>query len=329
LAGRYRQRVEILDVDLLAFEKGDAPARAAVVAGVRRSLATGFVYVAHDLSQGFLDEVYETLTSFFALPDAEKRGCEVPESNGQAGYTGLAVETAASSETPDWKEMLNWSAEIPPDHPLRTRYPHRYLPPSLPEEAFPGATSLLLEFHSRVLDLQRRFLRIIALGVGAPEDAFEPMLENGATLTRAIHYPEMAISPSKEHVWAAEHGDINLITALPRATAPGLQVKTAAGWTDAAPAEDRAILNTGMMLEHLTNGVLPTGRHRVVAQPGQASDRLSVVQFCHPTPATILTPFESCVNEGSATRFESTAAGAWLDQVLYEINLVENRRRIE
>ena len=27
------------------------------------------------------------------------------------------------------------------------------------------------------------------------------------------------------HVWAAEHGDINLITALPRATAPGLQVK--------------------------------------------------------------------------------------------------------
>ncbi|MBA2495932.1 MAG: isopenicillin N synthase family oxygenase, partial [Acidimicrobiia bacterium] len=34
----------ILDVDLLAFEQGDATARRAVVDGVRTSLATGFVY---------------------------------------------------------------------------------------------------------------------------------------------------------------------------------------------------------------------------------------------------------------------------------------------
>ena len=34
----------ILDVDLLAFERGSAQSRAAVVDGVHRSLATGFVY---------------------------------------------------------------------------------------------------------------------------------------------------------------------------------------------------------------------------------------------------------------------------------------------
>ena len=51
----------ILDVDLLAFERGDGAARAAVVDGVRRSLATGFVYTSSDLSEALLDEVYGLL----------------------------------------------------------------------------------------------------------------------------------------------------------------------------------------------------------------------------------------------------------------------------
>ena len=42
---------EILDVDLLAFERGSADQRRAVVDGVRRSLATGFVITRHDLPE--------------------------------------------------------------------------------------------------------------------------------------------------------------------------------------------------------------------------------------------------------------------------------------
>jgi len=45
----------ILDVDLLAFERGDGATRAAVVDGVRRSLATGFVYTGSDLPVDLLD----------------------------------------------------------------------------------------------------------------------------------------------------------------------------------------------------------------------------------------------------------------------------------
>ena len=43
--------MEILDVDLIGFERGDPRRRRAVVDGVRRSLATGFVYVRHDLDE--------------------------------------------------------------------------------------------------------------------------------------------------------------------------------------------------------------------------------------------------------------------------------------
>ena len=48
--------MEILDVDLLAFETGSAEQRRSVVDGVLRSLVTGFVYVEHDLSVDLIDE---------------------------------------------------------------------------------------------------------------------------------------------------------------------------------------------------------------------------------------------------------------------------------
>ena len=44
------------------------------------------------------------------------------------------------------------------------------------------------------------------------------------------------------------------------------------------------------MLEHISNGLIPTGIHRVVADEGQSEGRMSIVQFCHPTPWTILSP---------------------------------------
>ena len=164
--------------------------------------------------------------------------------------------------------MLNWSDEPPAGHPLRRKYPHRYMDQVLPEAAVPGITDVLMLFHERIYDLQRRFLRIIAVGLGAHEDLFESMLPDGSTLTRAIRYPPMPEAPDGEaHVWAGEHADINLITALPRATAPGLQVKTDDGWVDAVAPEGRVIINTGMMLEVLSNGVIPPGVHRVVADP--------------------------------------------------------------
>ncbi len=319
----------ILDVDLLAFESGSGEQRRAVVDGVMRSLRSGFVYTSHDLSADLLDETYGLLEQFFSLPVEDKARSAAPGTHGQTGYTGLLVETAAVSDVPDWKEMLNWGREIPTGHPLQTKFPSRYPERTLPEGEVPGITKVLEEFHDRVLDLQRRFLRIIAVGIGCHESFFDTMTTDGTTLTRAIHYPAMEMAPGASHVWAAEHADINLITALPRATAKGLQVRLESGeWVDALPPGDRVIINTGIMLEHITNGLIPSGWHRVVADPDQPGDRYSIVQFCHPTPWTILSPVSSCVSDDNPQRFAPIEAGDRLDQVLYEINLIEDARRV-
>jgi isopenicillin N synthase-like dioxygenase len=250
---------EILDVDLLAFESSTGERRRAVVDGVTRSLATGFVYTRHDLSEDMLDTAYAMLREFFALEPEVKQQFTVPGAHGQTGYTGLLVETAASSDKPDWKEMLNWASPIPAGHPLKRKFPAAYPDQVLPDAAVPGITKVLYEFHDAIADLQRRFLRVIAEGIGCHETFFDEMVSDGPTLTRAIRYPPMGELGWSGHVWAAEHGDINLITALPRATAPGLQVKVDDDWVDAVAPEGQVIINTGIMLERLTNGQIPIG----------------------------------------------------------------------
>ncbi len=320
---------EILDVDLLAFERGSGDQRRAVVDGVRRSLETGFVYTSHDLSEDLLDTAYGMLREFFSAPTEEKAQWVVPGAHGQTGYTGLLVETAAASDTPDWKEMLNWSSPIPAGHPLKRHFPTTYPDQVLPEGTVPGITKVLTAFHDTIADLQRRFLHVIAEGIGCHETFFDEMVADGPTLTRAIRYPPMAEVPDDStYEWAGQHGDINLITALPRATAPGLQVRVDGEWADAVAPEGRVIINTGIMLERLTNGQIPIGWHRVVAAPGYSGERYSVVQFCHPRPWTVLAPVPSCCTPEHPQRFAALSAADALEEVLYEINLVENARRV-
>lgn len=319
---------QILDVDLLAFERGSESTRRAVVDGVRRSLTTGFVYTSSDLSDDLLDEAYGMLAEFFSMAPDVKQRFVAPGAHGQTGYTGLLVETAASSDKPDWKEMLNWATPIAAGHPLRRKYPGSYPEQLLPDTVVPGISKTLYAFHDAIADLQRRFLRVIALGIGCAETFFDDMVQDGPTLTRAIRYPSMKDAPAGGHIWAGAHGDINLITALPRATAPGLQVEVDGQWIDAIPPDGKVIINTGIMLERLTNGVIPVGWHRVIASPGFEGERYSVVQFLHPRPWTILSPVPSCCGPGSPQRYSAISAADALDEVLYQINLIEDARRV-
>lgn len=313
---------EILEVDLLAFERGSGARQAAVVDGVMRSLGTGFVLTTHDLPAALLDQAYGLLEQFFALEQERKQPFRVPAACGQTGYTGTLVETAAGESRADWKEMLNWAAPLPAAHPLRRRFPMLYPEQVLPEAAVPGITVVLETFHHAIAALQRRFLRVVATGLGAHPDFFDAVVSDAPTLTRAIHYPPMAAAPPGGHVWAAAHADINLITALPRATAPGLQVQVNGTWVDALAPEGQVIVNSGLMLEHLSNGRIPSGWHRVVAKEGWSDSRLSVVQFCHPRPSTLLSPLASCVGPDRPQRYAGVLAADALEDVLYRINLL-------
>jgi isopenicillin N synthase-like dioxygenase len=295
-------------------------------AEVWAALRTGVFLVRHTVPTDLLDEAYALLEQWFALPVEVKLGARAPGTNGQAGYTPALVETAERGRVPDWKELFHWGRSLPEGHPLRRRHPARYPEPVFPDDAVPGIGKALAALHTEMAEFQYRVVDAVGAALGCDTGYFREMLEDGPVVNRAAWYPPMVTAPSTEHVWAVEHQDFDLITALPRATAAGLQVKVDGEWFTVTPPDGYAVINAGMVLDRLTGGAIPAAMHRVVSPPGATAGRLSIVQFCHPTPWTVLTPLPLPAGVLAPRHYPTLTAGDLFERTMYRINRLEPAR---
>ena len=123
------------------------------------------------------------------------------------------------------------------------------------------------------------------------------------TLLRVLHYPPLHGDEEAGAVRAAAHGDINLLTILPAATEPGLQVlgKDNA-WHDVPCDFGLLIVNIGDMLEEASGKYYPSTVHRVLNPTGESAkkSRISLPLFLHPRREVVLSErytVESYFNE--------------------------------
>lgn len=111
------------------------------------------------------------------------------------------------------------------------------------------------------------------------------------TLLRVLHYPPLRGDEEPGAVRAAAHGDINLLTILPAATEPGLQVlgKDEA-WHDVPCDFGLLIVNIGDMLEEASGHYYPSTIHRVLNPTGEGAkkSRISLPLFLHPRREVVL-----------------------------------------
>ncbi len=111
------------------------------------------------------------------------------------------------------------------------------------------------------------------------------------TLLRVLHYPPLLGDEEPGAVRAAAHGDINLLTILPAATEPGLQVlgKDNA-WYDVPCDFGLLIVNIGDMLEEASGHYYPSTVHRVLNPVGAGAkkSRISMPLFLHPRREIVL-----------------------------------------
>ena len=106
------------------------------------------------------------------------------------------------------------------------------------------------------------------------------------TLLRILHYPPLAHNYETDAVRAAPHEDINLITLLPAATSPGLQVQDTQGnWHEVSCDPGNIVVNVGDMLQLCTNQYYKSTTHRVINPDGEEklTSRYSMLFF---TPTT-------------------------------------------
>jgi len=107
------------------------------------------------------------------------------------------------------------------------------------------------------------------------------------SLLRILHYPPLPDDIEPGAVRANAHEDINLLTILPAANEPGLQVKAKDGsWLDVPCDFGNLIVNSGDMLQEATDRFYPSTTHRVINPEGsdRSKSRISLPLFLHPRP---------------------------------------------
>ncbi len=130
------------------------------------------------------------------------------------------------------------------------------------------------------------------------------------TLLRVLHYPPLSGQEDAGAVRAAPHGDINLLTLLPAANEPGLQIMGKDGaWHDVPCDFGLLIVNIGDMLAEASGGYYPSTVHRVLNPVGEAAtrSRVSLPLFLHPRREVVLS--------------ERYTVGSYFDERMRELKL--------
>jgi isopenicillin N synthase-like dioxygenase len=278
-----------------------------------------FALINHGIPRSLINETYRQCDAFFDLDEATKRTYLQPNIAHQRGYTAFGVEHAKDNPAPDLKEF--WQAGRP--------YPNDGSTPTYPQNVWPtehveGFQETTEKLYTGMELLAQRLLEACSLYLGQEATWLPDMSVEGNTIMRMIHYPPLDDSMPEGAVRSAAHEDINFITLLVTATADGLEVMDHDGtWIKVQGDQDAIIVDSGDMLQNLTNGLFKSTTHRVVNPKHANTRRYSMPMFVHPRNEIDLTPHPTFVEmTGGVPLYPSILAGDYLHQRLKEIGLI-------
>lgn len=293
---------EIPTVDITELRSPDAAARGQVAVELGRAAReVGFAQVVgHGIDPAIFAAMLDATRAFFALPDEAKMRVHIGNSTNHRGYVPPGEEVFAGA-TPDLKEAFDLSLDLPADHPAYLSGSPLLGPNQWPDVS--GFAEPVTAYYEAVFEVGVRVMRAFAQVLGLPEDHFDAQLTEPPSQLRLIHYPHDPSAQDRPGIGA--HTDYEVFTLL-RPTAPGLEVMNGDGeWVDVPLREDALVLNTGDLMEILTNGELVATTHRVrkVAQ-----ERYSFPLFFNLDVDTVVAPLPELVGDG-VPRYDAVTAG--------------------
>lgn len=306
-------------VNMQDFTSGDEEKRAAFVKTLGESLKEfGFVAVeGHGIPRDLVYENYSNFQRFFELDEGLKKKYEDPDNGRQRGYTSFGVEHAKDSSKPDLKEFYHLGRDLPEDHELHSR-----VAPNLWPDEMPAIKTKGLALFDAMDTCATHLLRAVSIFIGESEDFLPNMAQDGSSIIRVIRYPVCEGFDEPGVMRAAQHEDINLMTILPEATESGLELLTRDGeWMPIHAIEGQVIVDTGDMMQRITNGVIPATTHRVVNPAGPPTPRYSMPFFVHPHPDAMLEVLPQFIPEGEEASAPPISSEDFLLERLAEIGL--------
>ncbi len=261
----------------MKLEAVDYTADHAAEAFVESLRNTGFgVLTHHPIPQQVVDDLYTQWKAFFY--DDAKRDYLYNADTYDGFFPAEQAEAAKGRLTRDIKEYFHYYPWGQCPESLRASLQRYY-------DLACGLASELLTWveHYSPPEVSARY----------DEPLSQMMQGSEQSLLRVLHYPPLAGDESPDAIRASAHEDINLLTILPAANEPGLQVQLKDGsWLDVPCDFGNLIVNIGDMLQEASGGYFPSTTHRVINPEGmqQNRSRISVPLFLHPRPDVVLSP---------------------------------------
>ncbi len=240
----------------------------------------GFFAVKAESLTPFITKVYEDMAAYFHLPEEVKRKDD-HKNFGQTGFSWEGRETAAGNKVPDMKETFFINQEMYKDASKWPAFP----------ETFQATMSA---YHEELSKYVGQALSFLFEYLGEFPCDVEETLKTEKNLMRLAYYRPVKETDNPQAKRSAPHTDVNAITALPTATAPGLEMFKNGKWIPVIAKEGYVIINTGEQLEHLTGGLFPAITHQV-NNVDSHKERLASIFFGAFAPSFSLKPLNSCV----------------------------------
>ncbi|KJG57250.1 2OG-Fe(II) oxygenase [Photobacterium kishitanii] len=236
---------------------------------------TGFgVLKNHPIQQKLVQNIYDNWYKFFI--SAEKSDFYFNVETQDGFFPTEVSETAKGHAQKDIKEYFHY-------------YPWGQCPTELKQE--------IQQYYQEANQLATELLAWVEeYSPSAISEKYSQSLSSmidgsHKTLLRVLHYPPLDDNEQLGAIRAGAHEDINLLTILPAANEPGLQVLDKDGnWIDVPCDFGNLIINIGDMLQEASDGYFPSTTHRVINPEGadKTKSRISLPLFLHPKPEVVL-----------------------------------------
>lgn len=259
-----------MEVAVVDYKSSDAPAE------FTESLRlTGFaVVVNHPIDYELVKRLHDEWLAFFR---SERKWDFLPGEHDQDGYRPLEEsETALGAEVRDIKEYFHW-------------YPWGRQPADVSASAaavYQAGMSLGLELLGWIeANTPQEITKTFSIPLS------QMITGTRRTLLRILHYPPLRGDEPVGSVRAAAHEDINMLTVLPAANEPGLQVRDVHGkWFDVPCDPGSVAINAGDMLKFASAGYYPSTTHQVTNPIGESArrSRVSTPLFLHPADDVVI-----------------------------------------
>ena len=311
---RPASREEIPLIDLEPMFTGDAEAKAALAAEIRRACTDiGFLYIKnHHVPQEVIDATFTAAHDYFALGQEEKMANHVTLSSNNRGYAAMLEENTDPNAKGDMHESFDIALDVPADDPDIAKGAVLYGPNQWPE-GHPEFRAAMERYHAEMLKLGKTLMRSFALALDLEETFFDELITKPLATQRVLHYPPQEGAIDESQIGIGAHSDYECVTILAQDEIAALQVLNKDGeWIEATPIPGTFVVNIGDQMARWTNDLFASTIHRAVNRSGR--ERYSIPFFLGPNYFTTVEALPGSVSADRPAKYPPILAGEYVNQ---------------